>query len=131
MGIPHAFRLTTGSENMYKQSLGRKGEDTAAKWLENNGYTILIRNYRCKVGEIDIIAKKGNTLVFVEVKTRSSTKYGLPQESVSWRKQNKIRQVALYYLKEYRPREMQYRFDVIAILELGGKQRIKIIENAF
>lgn len=116
---------------MYKQSLGRKGEDTAAKWLENNGYTILIRNYRCKVGEIDIIAKKGNTLVFVEVKTRSSTKYGLPQESVSWRKQNKIRQVALYYLKEYRPREMQYRFDVIAILELGGKQRIKIIENAF
>ena len=80
--------------------LGFAGETLVAKHLEKNGYKIIAKNYTNSIGEIDIIAKQNNTLVFVEVKTRSSVKFGAPQEAVTPAKQNKIRNVALAYLKQ-------------------------------
>ncbi|MEW6424696.1 MAG: YraN family protein [Bacillota bacterium] len=117
-----------------RQDLGRLGEDLAASYLKEKGYRLLARNYRCRLGEIDIIALDENVLVFIEVRCRSSDRFGLPQESVQWPKQTKVRKIALHYLKTAGPKfAAPVRFDVLALLfdRDHRLRRLEHIENAF
>lgn len=98
--------------------VGNLGEQYAAGYLSQVGYTILEKKYRLKIGEIDIIAKDNNTIVFVEVKTRRSTRCGLPAEAVTYQKQQKIKQVALCYLQQMKRPNVACRFDVMELLLL-------------
>lgn len=96
------------------QKTGRKGEDLAARYLIDKGYDIVARNYRTRYGELDIICRLKKTIIFVEVKTRTSQKYGLPQEAVTSKKIDHIRKAALMFLRSLdRPIE-QIRFDVLS-----------------
>jgi putative endonuclease len=116
-----------------RKLLGRQGEEAAAHYLEKNNYKILCRNYSCRLGEIDIVACERDVIVFVEVRSRSSSDYGLPQESVNSRKKIKLRQLAWHYLKAVGKTSASCRFDVIAVL-FDGNSRVKKlehIENAF
>ena len=106
---------------------GNSGEAQTFNYLIQNDYKILETNYKCKIGEIDIIAQKDNIIVFVEVKKRSSAKYGLPREAVTQFKQHKIKMVATYYLQKTKNFDKNCRFDVIEILG----ESINHIENAF
>lgn len=101
--------------NRYCKDLGDFGEYVAADFLEAKGYHILERNYHCSGGELDIIAEKGKFLVFVEVKTRSSEKFGAPAESVTRKKQEHLLAAARGYLME-NPTKKEIRFDVMEIL---------------
>lgn len=111
--------------------LGIKGEDLAVGFLKKKGYKILSRNYKTPLGEIDIIAEDGETLVFVEVKTRTDDSFGLPFEAVDHRKKEKLRKVALYYLKNIRKKDAPSRFDVLSIQAGSGKNEIEHITDAF
>lgn len=97
-------------------ALGQWGEDLAAEYLLQQGFKILVRNYRAPVGEIDIIASNRKHLLFVEVKTRRGTGFGLPQEAVGIRKQKQIIRTAQWYLNQEKIGKLQPRFDVVAIL---------------
>lgn len=103
---------------MNRKELGIIGEDAAAQILEKSGYRVICRNYRCRMGEIDIIAENGEGMSFIEVKTRTGCRYGRPCEAVDRKKQSRIRNTALCYLKEvgymgYTPDRVS--FDVIEI----------------
>ncbi len=124
----HPLTLKMGTE---KKELGKKGEDLAVRFLKKRGYQIIQRNYTCKMGEMDVIAKEKDTLVFVEVKTRTSATFGPPQLSVHFSKQNQLSKVALHFLKEKNLNDIRARFDVVAIL-LGPKgEEIELIRDAF
>lgn len=111
-----------------KRSVGNKYEKLVSDYLEKQGYYIKERNFRCRFGEIDIIAKKDSYLVFIEVKYRSTGKYGVPQEAVDHCKQKRISNAASFYLYKYHyPMDTPVRFDVAAVSE-GA---IVIVENAF
>ncbi len=112
------------------KQLGEEGEDIAAAYLKAKGYAILHRNYRTPVGEADIVAKDGVTTVFVEVKARSTLAFGRPFEAVNARKIEKIRRVALYYLKRAGS-EQPVRFDVVSIHCEKGKAEVDHIRDAF
>jgi putative endonuclease len=114
-----------------KQTFGEQGEAIAARHLKQNGYRIIERNYRTKLGEIDIIAKDKDTLVFVEVKARRSWQFGNPKAAVTPHKQRKISMVALHYLKATRRSNVSARFDVAAVTITRDKPQIEIIKNAF
>ena len=113
------------------KTLGKKGEDIAAAFLEKKEYNILFRNYKCSFGEIDIIAKHKKTLSFIEVKTRSTKKYGLPQEAVTPAKQAKISRVALEFVQRYKMENRAARFDVVSVQSLNDGSEVDLIENAF
>lgn len=100
---------------MFKNKIGKKGEDLACTFLEKKGYKVIARNFRKKIGEIDIVAEKGDTIVFIEVKTRKNTKFGLPQEYVNNKKIEKILKAASIFLSENRLWHRPVRFDVIGI----------------
>ena len=102
-------------QRKYQGSWGRKAEDLAVKLLTDKGYKILDRNFRSTFGEIDVVAIDNGTLVFVEVKARSSNKYGLPEESVNYFKLNKIKKTAEYYLFLHPELPEKMRIDVVAI----------------
>ena len=104
-----------GCLQMNTIQVGDIGEQAAANYLCDNGYLILERKYRRKIGEIDIIAKNSQTLVFIEVKTRSNIRYGYPAEAVTYHKQQKIMHTALCYLKQIKQDDACCRFDVIEI----------------
>ncbi len=114
-----------------QQKFGEKGETLAAWYLKQNGYKIIEQNYRNQMGEIDIIAKEKKTIVFVEVKTRRSIRYGSPKWAVTPKKQRKISMVALYYLKTTKQSNAKARFDVVAIISNRDEPRIEIVKNAF
>jgi len=114
-----------------RQQLGDSGEDLAAGFLKKQGYKIIDRNYRTPLGEIDLIARHKGTLVFIEVKTRRSSRFGSPQEAVHPAKQERLRTLAEYYLSHKGLGELNIRFDVVAILLHDGKPRIEVIEGAF
>jgi putative endonuclease len=114
-----------------RRQLGDHGEELAAVALRKQGYKILERNYVTPLGEIDLIARQGKTLVIVEVKTRKSTRFGSPQEGVSLAKQKRLRRLADYYLKDKRLSEASVRFDVVAVTLAGDELRVEIIPNAF
>lgn len=117
---------------MNNKVLGNKGEEAAAAYLENHGYTVRERNYRSQTGEIDIIASRGRMMVFVEVKTRGSLAYGMPSEAVNIAKQRKIIRTALSYIRYKGLTDYAYRFDVLEVLApKTGLMTFKLIENAF
>lgn len=117
--------------NRSSRSLGQQGEEIAAKFLTKNGYQVVTRNYRWARGEIDIVARKRNMLVFVEVKTARARTFGAPETWVDERKQQQIGQVALRYLQEKEIDEMDCRFDVVAVTFYDNQWRVRHIENAF
>ena len=116
-----------------KKVLGKAGEDEAAAFLQRKGYTIAARNYRTKVGELDIIAwENPRTLVFVEVKTRTGLQFGKPAEAVNFYKQKNIIRTAQWYLMEKHLTETYCRFDVIEVYAMaGGTWECRQIEGAF
>jgi putative endonuclease len=114
-----------------RKRLGRKGEDLAETLLKKNGYKILERNFKSPLGEIDIVAKEGKTLVFVEVKARLTALFGPAKWAVTPKKQRKLSMVALDYLKRKSLLEAAARFDVVAIDWIAGKAEMELIRNAF
>ena len=113
-----------------KQALGRWGEETAAAYLQENGYILQARNFRMEHGEIDLIASKAGVLVFVEVKTRSSHAYAYPEDAVTLRKQAYLLSAADRYLQEHPESGDSWQFDVIAIeRQPDGKPEIVHFEN--
>jgi len=110
--------------------LGQRGEGIALSFLITKGYSIIERNYKTPMGEIDIIARDNETLVFVEVKTRESIEFGLPFESVDRRKRRKIAGVALSYLKRFDDLP-PCRFDVLSIYFRNGNPEFELIQDAF
>jgi putative endonuclease len=115
-------------QNLY---LGKFGEESAIDLLKTNGYRILARNYKTKLGEIDIIARDKDTVCFIEVKTRHSDRFGLPQEAISRSKQRHIAKVALVFLKENNLLDKRARFDVISIMHSEDTSKLDLIKNAF
>lgn len=112
-------------------ALGPRGENAAAKFLRNRGYRIITRNFRTDLGEIDIIARDGNTLVFVEVKTRADDSTP-PEEQVDEHKRHQLTKVAKLYLSRYGIPRPSARFDVVAIVWPTGRDpQIRHLPNAF
>lgn len=120
--------MTSKSNN---RALGAIGEEIAVELLKERGFSILQQNFRCKHGEIDIIAKEDGRIIFVEVKTRKNDKYGTPEEAVDHRKQKRLRLVATYYLAHHCHDSHPCRFDVVSILvnRYDEPVSVKIIEN--
>ncbi|ADH85864.1 YraN family protein [Desulfurivibrio alkaliphilus] len=114
-----------------RQGLGRRGEELAASYLEKAGYRIVARNYRTRAAELDIIARRRDELVFVEVKSRNSTAFGSPLEAITAAKQRKIALAAQEYLVRERLSDQASRFDVVAVSFRGGKPEIDHLVNAF
>ncbi len=115
-----------------RRTIGDRGEAAAIRFLEKKGYRILDKNYRCKSGEIDIVALDKDNIAFVEVKTRTSIEFGLPEESVSWHKRVHITKVALNYQSHRKIKGVNCRFDVVSVLMKGQDiQSIYLIKDAF
>lgn len=104
-----------------KQELGKQGEDYTSKYLIDKGYEIIERNFSCKQGEIDIIAKDKDEYVFIEVKTRQSFKYGMPSEAVDENKQKHIIKATEYYIYSHKLENEYIRIDVIEIYKKNNK----------
>ncbi|MFP4661002.1 MAG: YraN family protein, partial [Halanaerobiales bacterium] len=115
---------------MNRRELGKFGEDKAVEYLKKQGYQIIERNFRYARAEIDIIASRDDFLAFVEVKLRRNLKYGLPQSAVDYRKQEKIKRAAQFYLMKNK-NDKKIRFDVISIQINDSSGRLKHFENAF
>jgi putative endonuclease len=115
------------------KSLGQRGEEEAARYLKRKGYRILARHVDLPLGELDIIAVDGRTIVFVEVKTRTSADAGHPSEAIDVRKEQRMTQAALAYLKRNGLLKYSARFDVVAITWPAGGRRpvIEHYQNAF
>lgn len=113
------------------KDLGREGEDLAASFLRNQGYRILTRNYRCRLGEVDIIIEKKGKIIFTEVKTRRSVDAVSPRELISYSKQRHISRVAQHYLAAKRLQEVSADFGVLIVDLSGSSPRFEWIEGAF
>lgn len=114
-----------------KSPLGDRGENRAARYLRDLGYKIIVRNFRCDLGEIDIVARDGKTIVFVEVKTRAYDD-PTPEEQINSVKQHQITKAAKFYLSRYGIPQPPARFDVIAIVWPQGREpQIRHVESAF
>ena len=117
----------------FRQRLGATGEDAAARELTRRGYRILERNVRTRFGELDVVARDGETVCFIEIKARRSSAFGWPQEAITWQKQRHLVRLAQWYLKARHLPNVSARFDVVALL-LGPDDRptsIEVIQNAF
>ena len=114
-----------------RQSLGTIGENLACRELERRGYAILARRYRHAGAEIDIVARDGPTLVFVEVKAREGREFGDGAEAITRRKRRRIAMAAMDYLVRYEKGECPCRFDVVSIMVSDAEPRIEVIANAF
>lgn len=119
--------------NHYNKGIGSFGENLATEYLQKMNYKILKRNYRCKIGEIDIISTSNNFLCFVEVKTRYESMYGTPGEAVNRKKQIKLYKIAQFYIMQNNIFNLNFRFDVLEVI-LNHKNNdftVRLIENAF
>ena len=114
-----------------RQDLGKHGEDLACEELQRRGYAILARRYRTRFGEIDIVAKDGDTIVFVEVKARVGDQFGGSAAAVTPLKQRKVATMAVDYLARCRLIDVPCRFDVVAVDFEGGRPKITVYPNAF
>ncbi|MEI7639139.1 MAG: YraN family protein [Syntrophus sp. (in: bacteria)] len=112
-------------------STGKMGEEIAAEHLVGVGYEILERNFRCPLGEMDIVARDHETMVFVEVRSRRTDNYGSPLESVGFTKQKKISRVAEYYLNRHGLQQVKARFDVVAVKLSPSRPEVELIRDAF
>ncbi len=118
---------------MANKTLGDLGEEIAAKLLLRSGYRILVKKYRCRFGEIDIVAQDKDALVFVEVRSKSSSEFGLPYESVDIMKRGRLVKVALAFQKRFNLLDYSSRFDCVSILfgEDGKMTKMELIKDAF
>jgi len=112
---------------MNRSELGRQGERLAEEYLRDKGYRILERNYRNRLGEVDIICQDSNTIVFVEVKTRSQTLFGRPEEAVTRAKRAKIERLSQWYLAEKRLEDSDVRLDVVSVRLDSGLESVEHI----
>ena len=114
--------------------LGARGEELAVAWYTSRGYAVLARNWRCRDGELDLVASRGGCVVFCEVKTRAGSSFGLPAEAVTGEKQRRLRRLATRWLGERRPAAgfSDVRFDVACVtLRSGAEPSLEVIEAAF
>ena len=112
-------------------ALGKTGEDLACRELERRGYVIIARRHRCRGGELDIVARDGPTLVFVEVKARHGRAFGDATEAVTWQKQQRIIRLASDYVMRHHLNEVPCRFDVVSIQFENGRPLIEVFQSAF
>ncbi len=125
------FNVRRAGSRLGRNELGAYGETAAESELLKRGYQIIERDYRCKLGEIDIVARDAGEIVIVEVKTRSSRSHGDPQDSVTRRKASKLIALGMNYLAERQISDAQWRIDVVAVLvETTGPPTIDVIPNA-
>ena len=120
----------------YNKIIGGFGEKHVAEYLSSNGYKILNMNYNCRFGEIDIVALDGNCLVFIEVKTRTTSRYGAPENAVNYWKRKHLVLSARSYIEQYRLKEYFARFDVVEVFANYADNnfivdKINVIKNAF
>ncbi len=113
-----------------RKQTGRRGEDIAAAYLLQNGYTIVTRNWRCEYGELDIVARQSDVLVFVEVRTRRGDRFGTPEESITPAKQARLVDLAQAYLQQSGDPPPRWRIDVVAVQLGAGAAQVNHIENA-
>lgn len=117
---------------MNRTRLARRGEDQAAQYLQAQGYRLLARNWRRRTGELDIVAMEGDTLVFVEVKTRRTLNYGLAEESIDARKQAQLARLAQQFIEAHPALQFrECRFDVVVIDGTVLPEQIRLYRNAF
>lgn len=114
-----------------RQKLGALGEQKAAELLRAGGYRIVAQNHRCRRGEVDLIAERGDLLVFVEVRTRATSAFGGPEETVNPRKQQRVVAAALDWLSQRRGPRRGIRFDVVAVTDGPRGPTLQHFENAF
>jgi putative endonuclease len=114
-----------------KQILGKYGENVAANFLQDRGYAILERNWRCEIGEIDLIAKHKEFVVFVEVKTRSGHGFGHPFEAITKQKVSRMRQLAAKWVSSHNLPDLSLRLDAISVLVLDGKVAIEHLKQVY
>ena len=114
-----------------RKSLGKAGEELAERYLKRQGYAIVERNYRCPLGEIDLIAIDKRAVVFVEVKTRRVDTSGAPVESVNAAKQRRLKRAALHYLNRYRLHDRDVQFDVVGISLRSDPPAVRHVRHAF
>ncbi|MCL2362201.1 MAG: YraN family protein [Defluviitaleaceae bacterium] len=116
---------------MDKQATGKAGQKAAETLLKNKGYQIITRNFHSRTGEVDLVARDGDYIVFVEVKARHNLNYGYPREAITPTKQKRIIKTALAFLTFYSLTDSNIRFDVIEVLLRDGQVYTSHIENAF
>jgi putative endonuclease len=114
-----------------RPGLGRRGEDVAVSVFRHLGFEVVQRNYRCKHGEVDLIARRGRVLVFCEVKTRRTDLWGIPAEAVDHRKQSRLRLLAGVWLAEHRVGRVEVRFDVVSVIVRPDRDEVTHIPDAF
>lgn len=115
-----------------KDDLGCWGEEQAKQFLKKNGYKILAEHWTSRIGELDLVAFRGGSYIFIEVKTRTNEKFGAPEEAIPWWKEKKLRKTAELFLLKNKLFEVPWQIDVIAITRdlLSGEVKIKHLENA-
>jgi putative endonuclease len=122
---------TVKNETMaQRKQTGQQGEALAASYLAEQGYNIVQRNWRCPLGELDIVAEAGGTLIFVEVRTRRSRRFGLAEESITPTKQSRLVELAQTYLQESATLDRSWRIDVVTVQWEAGRPKINHVENA-
>jgi putative endonuclease len=114
-----------------RRGFGNEGEDASARFLEANGYVVLARNFRCRYGELDLVAEKNGTICFVEVRMRSTSIWGDPSQTVQGAKQRRVVKSALHYLQAHAIRNRMIRFDVVSVLGRGKDAVVEHLPNAF
>ncbi|MFQ5583106.1 MAG: YraN family protein, partial [Calditrichia bacterium] len=114
-----------------KKAFGKWGEDIAEKYLREKGFSIITRNFRAERGEIDIVARDGDCVVFVEVKTGNSHKFGPPEERITMAKRRQLYKIASHYIQQNPGEEVDYRFDAVIIDGTQQKYEIRYYKNAF
>jgi len=115
----------------HRPAMGRSGEELAAEMYQRLGFTIVERNFRCPAGEIDLIAAMEGLVVFCEVKTRRSNRWGEPSEAVNHVKRARLRKLAAIWLRERRPGQVQVRFDVVSVIVADGRAEVTHLVEAF
>lgn len=110
-----------------RRALGARGEEAVAIWYQERGYEIVVRNWRCREGELDLIVRDGRAFVFCEVKTRTTDAFGAPVEAVNRAKQERLRRLAARWLSEAPLRPREIRFDVASVMG----EKIEVLEGAF
>jgi len=114
-----------------RKGYGNEGEEAAVRFLESNGYRVRARNYSCRHGELDVVAERGDTVCFVEVRMRSTAVWGDPSHTVTFAKQRKVVKAALHYLLTQRLRDRMIRFDVISVVGRGERATVEHLPGAF
>jgi putative endonuclease len=132
VGLPRFLRWVDWARELFPGGdLGRRGEALAARELRRRGYVILERRWRCRIGEIDIVAREGEVLVVVEVKARSRSDYGPPIDAVDRKKRRKLEKLARAYLQKKKLQDLSLRFDLVGVtFSAGEKPRVEIFPDA-